>query len=54
MVTIIKPSMTLKLKILFSVLRTVLKFRFSLVRKYFWFRLIVDNCPESLKRDSSN
>lgn len=40
---IIKPSITLKLKIRRSVLRTVLKFRFSRVRKYFWFREIVDN-----------
>jgi len=33
----------LKLMILFSVLRTVLKFRFSRVRKYFWFRVMVDS-----------
>lgn len=33
--TIIKLSIMLKLKILRSVLRTVLKFRFSRVRKYF-------------------
>lgn len=32
---IIKLSIMLKLNILFSVLRTVLKFRFSRVRKYF-------------------
>jgi hypothetical protein len=53
MQTIIKLSITLKLKILLSVLLTVLKFRFSLVRKYFWFLLIVDSCPESLNIDSS-
>jgi hypothetical protein len=52
--TIIKLSMTLKLKILLSVLLTVLKFRFSLVRKYFWFLVIVESWPESLKIDSSN
>jgi hypothetical protein len=40
--------MRLKLAILFSVLRTVLKFRFSLVRKYFWFRVTVDSCPDTL------
>jgi hypothetical protein len=54
MQTIIKLSMTLKLKILLSVLLTVLKFRFSLVRKYFWFLVIVESWPESLKIDSSN
>jgi hypothetical protein len=43
----------LKLKMRFSVLRTVLKFRFSRVRKYFWFRVIVDSWPEILKTDSS-
>lgn len=32
----------LKLTIRFSVLLTVLKFRFSRVRKYFWFREMVD------------
>jgi hypothetical protein len=51
---IIKLSMMLKLKILLSVLRTVLKFRFSLVRKYFWFRVTVESWPESLKIDSSS
>lgn len=51
--TIIKLSITLKLKILLSVLLTVLKFRFSLVRKYFWFRVMVESWPESLKIDSS-
>ena len=54
MQTIIKLSITLKLKILLSVLLTVLKFRFSLVRKYFWFLAMVESCPESLKIDSSN
>ena len=37
-----------------SVLRTVLKFRFSLVRKYFWFLVMVDSWAESLKMDSSS
>jgi hypothetical protein len=46
-----------------SVDLTVEKFRFSLVRKYFWVRAkirksnqdiqMVDNCPESLKKVSS-
>jgi hypothetical protein len=54
MQTIIKLSITLKLNILLSVLLTVLKFRFSLVRKYFWFLVIVDSSPEILKIDSSN
>ncbi len=54
MVAIIKLSMTLKLKILLSVLRTVLKLRFSLVRKYFWLRLMVESWPDSLKIDSSS
>ena len=54
MQTIIKLSITLKLKILLSVLLTVLKFRFSLVRKYFWFLVIVESRPEILKIDSSN
>jgi hypothetical protein len=52
--TIIKLSITLKLKMRLSVLLTVLKFRFSLVRKYFWFLVIVESWPESLKIDSSN
>ena len=52
--TIIKLSITLKLKILLSVLLTVLKLRFSLVRKYFWFLVMVESCPDSLKIDSSN
>jgi hypothetical protein len=51
---IIKLSITLKLKILLSVLLTVLKFLFSLVLKYFWLRVIVESCPESLNIDSSN
>lgn len=38
----------LKLTILPSVLRTVLKFRFSRVRKYFWFLVMVDNWPDTL------
>ncbi len=54
MATIIKPSITQRLKILLSVLLTVLKLRFSLVRKYFWFLVMVESCPESLKIDSSN
>lgn len=50
----IRPHWTmLKLMILFSVLRTVLKLRFSRVRKYFWFRDIVDSWPEILITDSS-
>ena len=53
MQTIIKLSITLKLNILLSVLLTVLKLRFSLVRKYFWLRVIVESWPESLKIDSS-
>lgn len=43
----------LKLMILPSVLRTVLKLRFSRVRKYFWLRVIVESWPEILKSDSS-
>jgi hypothetical protein len=38
----------LKLTILFSVLRTVLKLRFSRVRKYFWLRVMVESWPEIL------
>ncbi len=52
-VTIIIPSITLKLNIRLSVLRTVLKFRFSRVRKYFWLRLMVESWAESLRIDSS-
>lgn len=36
-----------------SVLSTVAKLRFSRVRKYFWFREMVDVWPEILKMDSS-
>ena len=43
----------LKLTIRFSVLLTVLKLRFSRVRKYFWLRVTVESCIEILKRDSS-
>lgn len=43
----------LKLMIRFSVLMTVAKLRFSRVRKYFWFREIVDSWPDTLKMDSS-
>lgn len=46
--SIIRPSITLKLKIRRSVLRTVLKLRFSRVRKYFWFREMVDTLEDSL------
>lgn len=42
-----------KLTMRCSVLRTVLKLRFSRVRKYFWLRVMVDIWPEILKRDSS-
>jgi hypothetical protein len=38
----------LTLTILDSVLRTVAKFRFSLVRKYFWFLERVDREPDTL------
>jgi len=38
----------LKLTIRPSVLRTVLKFRFSRVRKYFWLRVTAESWPESL------
>jgi len=51
--TIMITSIKLKLKILCSVLLTVLKLRFSLVRKYFCIRLIVLNCPLTLKIESS-
>lgn len=53
-VTIITPSTILKLNIRRSVLLTVLKLRFSRVRKYFWLRLIVESCDESLRMDSSS
>lgn len=51
--TIIKLSMTLKLKIRRSVLRTVWKLRFSRVRKYFWLREMVEKRCETLVSDSS-
>ena len=51
--TINPLSTTLKLNILLSVLLTVLKFRFSRVRKYFWFRLIVERSRETFIMDSS-
>lgn len=54
MQTIIKLSMILRLKILRSVLLTVLKLRFSLVRKYFWLRVMVESWPDSLNIDSSS
>lgn len=53
MAMIIRIWTMLKLTILCSVLRTVLKLRFSRVRKYFWLRVMVDSWPESLNRDSS-
>jgi len=37
----------------FSVDLTVLKLRFSRVRKYFWLREMVESWAESLRRDSS-
>ena len=52
--TIIPTSTKLKLKILFSVLLTVLKFLFSLVRKYFCMRLIVLSWLLTLKIVSSS
>jgi len=42
-VTIIRDSITEKLKIRDSVERTVLKLRFSRVRKYFWLREMVES-----------
>ena len=54
MKTIIPLSTTLKLNILASVLFTVLKFLFSLVRKYFWFRLMVERSRDTFKIDSSS
>lgn len=41
--TIIRDSITEKLKIRDSVERTVLKLRFSRVRKYFWLREMVES-----------
>lgn len=43
----------LKLTMRPSVLCTVAKLRFSRVRKYFWFLLMVESWPEILKMDSS-
>ena len=43
-----------KLNILPSVLFTVLIFLFSLVRKYFWFRFMVESELETLYIDSSS
>ena len=47
-------SIKLKLNMRFSVDLTVLKLRFSRVRKYFWLREMVESCAESLRRDSSS
>lgn len=52
-VTIMRDSIMEKLNIRDSVERTVLRLRFSRVRKYFWLREMVESWPESLKRDSS-
>ena len=52
--TISPLSTTLKLKILDSVLFTVLKFLFSLVLKYFWLRFIVERSRDTLSIDSSS
>lgn len=46
-------SIKLNVKILPSVLLTVLKLRFSRVRKYFWLREMVDSWADSLRIDSS-
>lgn len=54
MPTIMTLSIRLKFHILCSVLLTVLKLRFSLVRKYFCCLVIVLNCPPSLRTLSSN
>jgi len=51
--TINPLSIKLNLKILPSVLRTVLKFRFSRVRKYFCCLTSVDTWPDSLRIVSS-
>lgn len=51
---IMHTSIKLKLKILCSVLFTVLKFRFSLVRKYFCILETVDSWDETLKTVSSS
>lgn len=54
MPTIMMTSTKLKLKILCSVLLTVLKFLFSLVRKYFCIRETVESWEETLKIVSSS
>ena len=54
MQTINPLSTTLKLNILLSVLLTVLKLRFSRVRKYFWLRLMVERSRETFMMDSSS
>ena len=51
---IITTSINEKLKILDSVLLTVLKFLFSRVRKYFCMREMVLSCDETLKMVSSS
>lgn len=48
MATTMMHWIRLNLKIRPSVLRTVAKFRFSLVLKYFWLLVMVDNWPEIL------
>lgn len=53
MATISPVSMIFMLKILCSVLLTVLKFRFSRVRKYFCCLVRVDTWPESFRMVSS-
>jgi hypothetical protein len=53
MVSMRPLSIKLKVKMRPSVLLTVLKFRFSRVRKYFWLRAMVESCAESLRMDSS-
>lgn len=53
MATIIKLSITEKLKIRRSVDRTVAKLRFSRVRKYFWLRWMVLICDDRRMMDSS-
>jgi hypothetical protein len=53
MVTMSPLSIKLNVKMRPSVLLTVLKFLFSRVRKYFWFREMVDSWADSLRMDSS-
>lgn len=48
MATTMMHCIKLNLKMRPSVLRTVAKLRFSLVLKYFWLLVMVDNCPEIL------